>query len=83
MGKLEKEKTTLPCPNCKRDIEVTYYDMYSRREAKCRRCGSFYKFGSSEASNLRSRIQDVERSQEKFAEAIMKIMEKAEITIKR
>lgn len=82
MIKLEKEKTILPCPKCKRDIELTYYDMYSRREAKCRRCGSFYKFGSSEASNLRSRIRDVGRAQEKFADAMEKIKEKAEITIK-
>ena len=59
---IEKQKTSLPCPKgCRRPIEISYYEICSRREAKCRRCGSKYKFGSSEVSNLRSAIRDVQR----------------------
>ena len=82
MGQLEKEKTSLPCPKCNRDIEITYYDMFSRREAKCRRCGSMYKFNSIDANNLRSKIRDFERAQEKFGEAVQKIMKGADIILK-
>lgn len=64
--KLEKQRITLPCPKGKAcsyssKIEITYYEICSRREAKCRRCGSTYKFGSSEVSNLRSAMNYVDR----------------------
>ena len=83
MSQLEKQKTTLPCPKCSKDIELSYYDMFSRKEAKCRRCGSLYKFNSSDASNLRSRIRDYEKAQDKFGEEIQKIVKGADITIKK
>jgi len=60
--KIEKQKISLPCPKgCSRAIEISYYDICSRREAKCGRCGSKYKFGSSEASNLKSAMSYVQR----------------------
>ena len=60
--KIEKQKLSLPClKGCSRDIEVTYYDICSRREAKCSRCGSKYKFGSSEASSLKSAMNGVQK----------------------
>jgi hypothetical protein len=60
--KLEKRKIELPCPKgCSSKIQISYYDICSRREAKCSRCGSKYKFGSSEASNLRSAMNYVDR----------------------
>jgi|TARA_B110000238_G_scaffold193188_1_gene229342 hypothetical protein len=60
--KLEKTKIELPCPKgCSSKIQITYYDICSRKEAKCSRCGSKYKFGSSEASNLRSAMNYVDR----------------------
>ncbi len=83
MSGLEKEKTNLPCPSCRKDIEISYYDMFSRKEAKCRRCGSLYKFNSSDASNLRNRIRDLEKAQVKFGEAIQDIVKGADITIKK
>jgi len=59
---IEKQKIPLPCPNgCSKAIEISYYEICSKREAKCGRCGSKYKFGSSEASNLKSAIRDVQR----------------------
>ena len=59
---IEKQRISLPCPKgCSRAIEISYYDICSRREAKCSRCGSKYKFGSSESSNLKSAIRDVQR----------------------
>ncbi len=82
MGDLERQKTEIPCPKCSRDIEISYRDMYSRREAKCRRCGSKYKFNSSDASNLRSKISDFERAQDKFGEAIQRILKGADIELK-
>ena len=82
MGDLERQKTEIPCPKCSRDIEISYRDMYSRREAKCRRCGSKYKFNSSDASNLRSKIRDFERAQDKFGEAIQRILKGADIELK-
>ncbi len=61
--KLERQKIQLPCPKgcSSRKIEITYYDICSRKEAKCGRCGSKYKFGYSEASNLRSAMSYVDR----------------------
>jgi hypothetical protein len=60
--KLEKKKIELPCPKgCSKKIQITYYDICSKKEAKCSRCGSKYKFGSSEASNLRSAMSYVDR----------------------
>ena len=37
MPAYDKETVALECPGCKREMEATYYDVYSRREAKCRR----------------------------------------------
>ena len=60
--KLEKTTIEFPCPKgCSIKIKITYYEICSRREAKCSRCGSKYKFGSSETSNLRSAMNYVDR----------------------
>ena len=79
---IEKQKISLPCPKgCSRAIEISYYDICSRREAKCSRCGSKYKFGSSEASNLKSAIRDVQRKTDeitKRSEQIEKLRKEIE-----
>jgi DNA-directed RNA polymerase subunit RPC12/RpoP len=82
MSDLEKQTTELPCPKCNRAIEVSFYEMMSRREAKCRRCSSKYKFKSSPASRLRSKIRDLERAQEKFQEAVQEVVESADMEVK-
>jgi len=82
MGDLERQKTEIPCPKCGRDIKISYHDMFSRRKAKCSRCGSMYEFNSSDASNLRSKIRDFERAQDKFGEAIQRILKGADIVLK-
>ena len=65
---IEKRKISLPCPKgCSRAIEISYYDICSRKEAKCGRCGSKYKFGSSEASNLKSAIRDVQQKTDEIS----------------
>ena len=34
--KIEKQKISLPCPKgCSRSIDLTYYEICNRREAKC------------------------------------------------
>lgn len=81
MSNLEREKKELPCPKCKRPIKTTLYDMFNKKEAKCS-CGSMYKFDSSAASNLRSAISNLEKAEEKFTEAMQKIMSTADIVIK-
>jgi hypothetical protein len=82
MNDIAKQTTELPCPKCNRAIEISFYDMMSRREAKCRRCYSKYKFKSSPASNLRSKIRDMERAQEKFQEAVQDLIESADMELK-
>ena len=82
MGNLAKEEMELPCPKCGRDIEVSYYTMYSRKEAKCSRCKSMYKFNSSDASNLNSCIRNFETAQDKFGKAIQRIIKGADREIK-
>ena len=83
MGNLEREKTEIPCPSCSRDIELTYRDLGSKREAKCRRCGSAYEFNSSDQSRFKSAMRDFERSQEKFGDTMQKVISNADILIKR
>lgn len=83
MLSIEKQKTTVPCPGCKKDIEVTYYEMYMRKEAKCRRCSSSYKFGSNEVSNLRLRMRELDKAQDKLADAVKLMVDKATATVKK
>ena len=84
MGNLEREKTEIPCPSCGRSIELTYGDLAGiKREAKCRRCKSSYKFNSSGQSRFRSAIRDFERSQEKFGDMMQKVISNADILIDR
>ena len=81
---LEREKTEIPCPSCNRDIELTYRDLSgSKREVKCRRCKSSYKFNSSDQSKFRSAIRDFERSQKKFGEMLQRVIKNADILIER
>ena len=84
MGNLEREKTEIPCPSCGRSIELTYRDLAgSKREAKCRRCKSSYKFNSSDQSRFRSAMRDFERSQKKFGETMQKVIASADVLVKR
>jgi len=89
MGKLEKERTQLPCPKCKKKIEVTYFDIYAKKEAKCSSCGTTYKFKPSDAYNLQSAISNLEKAQEnlekagdKLSDAIQKTLKGADILLK-
>lgn len=79
---LEKEKTSLPCPKCKRPIEITYYEMINRREAKCHRCGSIYKFTSRSTSELKRSIRTLEKAQEDFTDSFQEMISSADITLK-
>lgn len=83
MPAYDKETVTLECPGCKREMEATYYDVYSKREAKCRRCGSSYKFDSSGAVNVKRALEEKERAEKKLEEAINNICDKADIQIKK
>jgi len=83
MGQLEREKTEIPCPSCGRDIELTYRDLGSKREAKCRRCGSGYEFNSSDQSRFKYAMRDFEKSQEKFGKTMQKVISGADVLLKR
>jgi hypothetical protein len=82
MNDIEKQTTELPCPKCNRAIEVTFYEMMNRREAKCRRCSSMYKFKSGSVSTLRSKIRDMERAHENFQKAIQELVKSADMEVK-
>jgi len=83
MGKLDKKMTGLPCPKCDRAIEVTYYDIFGKKEAKCKRCGSMYKFKPLDASHVKSAVSGLERAQEKLGDAIQKALKTADVQLKR
>lgn len=83
MSDLEKEKRELPCPSCKRAIKTTFGEIISRREAKCTSCGSKYLFDSSTISAFRTSISNLVNAQEKFAESYEKVIEKADILLKK
>ena len=81
---LEREKREIPCPSCGRDIEVVYRDLAgSKREAKCRRCGSSYQFNSSDQSRFRLAMRDFERSQNKFGKPMQNVIANADVLVKR
>lgn len=89
MGKLENEKTHLPCPKCKKEIQVTYHDIYAKKEAKCSSCGTTYKFKPSDANNLHyaisnveSAISNLEKAQGKLSDAMQKTLKGADILLK-
>jgi transcription initiation factor IIE alpha subunit len=83
MSAIEKQTVELTCPGCQREMEPTYYDICSRREAKCRRCGSMLKFNSSAVSYLRSALNDLVRAQEKVGKYLEKAVETADAISKR
>ena len=83
MASYDKETLDLDCPGCKRPLNATYYDAYSKGEAKCQRCGSGYTFDSGRKSQFRSALQNLEQAQKKVSEALQHLVEKAEITIKK
>lgn len=83
MTQIEKQTVELTCPSCQKEIEPTYYDICSRREAKCRRCGSMLKFNSSAASSLKSALNDLVRAQEKVGKCLEKAVETADTLSKR
>ncbi len=78
MSSVENDIQNLECPGCKKPIKVSYYEIISRKEAKCTRCNSLYKFNSTELSNLRSSIKNVETANKKLEELFYKIVSKAE-----
>lgn len=82
MGNLAKERINIPCPKCRKDIIVTYYELYTKREAKCNRCGSFYKYNSIDAHRLYSAINEFEKAEKKFDDAVEKLFKSSDITIK-
>ena len=79
---LEKQKTKLPCPKCKKDIEITYYEMINRREAKCRRCGSKLNVDFSSSSRFKAKLRNLEKAQEDFDKAFNEMISTADITLK-
>jgi transposase-like protein len=83
MSNMDREKTIIPCPGCKKEMEVTYSDIYSRHEAKCRRCGSSMKFNYSATAQFKSILSELGRAQEKVGKAMQKVIETAELTIKK
>ena len=83
MLKHDKETVELECPGCKRTFEATYYDIYGRREAKCRRCSSSYKFDSSAAHNVQNALQDLERAEDKLKKSMQELYKKADVVIKK
>lgn len=85
MLRLDKEIVQLEedCPGCKRPLVATYFDIYSRREVKCRKCGSAVRFDSSAAHNVQHALQELERSEDKLDKAMKEIFKKAEVTIKK
>ncbi len=80
---LEYEKIKIPCPKCKAAIEVSYRELIVRREAKCRRCNSTYKFSSHSTSNLSMKIRELEKAQENFRKSFKDLISSAEIILKQ
>ena len=79
IGTIERNKTEIPCPYGKR-IELSYKDWAgSKRQAKCRRCKSSFKFISGDQSRFRFAIRDLERSQKKIADTMKKVIANADI----
>lgn len=79
----EKQQVSIPCPNCKKDIDITFHDMIIRKAAKCRRCKTSYAFKSTDTSRLRSAIRDVDRTQDKFLKTYEKMISNADILFKK
>lgn len=83
MSKHDKVTVEMDCPGCKKTFEVTYYDIYGKREAKCKRCGSSYKFDSSSARNVQNALKELEHSNDKLEKAMQEILKKAETVTKK
>jgi uncharacterized Zn finger protein len=83
MTSLDHDILEISCPGCGKKIECTYYDLYSRKLAKCHYCGSFYKISLNAASRFRSAMINLEQSQKKFMEARNHLFNDAEILIKK
>ncbi|MBD3233221.1 MAG: hypothetical protein GF315_05810 [candidate division Zixibacteria bacterium] len=79
MKKFVDEKANLLCPKCKKDIEVSYKDILTHKEAICKKCGSGHKFSSSDRSSLRSAVSNYERAQDNFGNAMQKLIKGADV----
>lgn len=56
---LDNEKIKVPCPNCRKSIEVTIGKAKRNPSLSCRSCGQSVKI---EASQLKKEIDSVEKS---------------------
>lgn len=97
MSSLGRTKHEMRCPGCSRAIVVTYDDLKSDRELKCRRCKASYEIDRSEQSQFRSAMQKVEseirdlkkakqeleRATERFQKEMIDLMKSMTIKIKR
>jgi uncharacterized Zn finger protein len=78
MSSFDRQPFELECPSCSREIKTSYYEICSRREAKCRHCGSMYKFDPRDVTYLRMAVQGLEQAQKKVEKALEKAIESAE-----
>ena len=83
MTDIEKQRIELECPGCKREIEISYYNLINRREARCMRCSSSLKIQSMNASRLSQALRYFERAQSDVQKELEEAIEKAELNIKR
>lgn len=85
MSQIERQKTKIKCqnPDCGRDIDVAYKDLWGgSRRVRCRKCRSEHRFDSSLASRAKRAASDLERSQDKFEEALQDLTrQKVEISV--
>jgi len=82
MKKFQNQSIDLPCPGCGRTLEVSYYELYTRRKPTCKRCRSYYEITSSNASKLRSEVSKVERIFDKLEEILKDIKNDSDKMIK-
>ena len=82
MDTLSRLKTSLLCPGCKRDIEPTFSDLYSRKEILCRACGCGFKLPASQQSELKHSLADYEKALRKKDEAMQKLMANVSVILK-
>jgi len=80
MEKLEKEQHSCDCPNpkCKKEIEYTPYEIFLKKELKCKKCGSGYKLESSEIYHLKTSLNDYEKARYKFYQTLDKLISNAD-----
>lgn len=82
MPDMDRQKFDFPCPDCGRDIEIKYQQVWSgSREIRCKRCRAEVKFDSNLASRARQEASDLDRARANFAKALQNVLsQKIEIT---